>query len=87
MAGKPSDANFEDMGPQDLRAWLDLRRTRLAEHTVFVQRYLDRRAMRQVHTYTDDQYEAFQGLAADLLQLLDVLIDNLDRDQEGGAIS
>jgi hypothetical protein len=77
MAGKNPGVNLEDMGPEELRAWLDLRRTRLAEHSAFVQRYLDRRKMRQVHTYTDDQYEAFQELAADLRHLLDALIDNL----------
>jgi hypothetical protein len=40
MTERNAGAAFDDMGPEDLRAWLDLRRTRLAEHTVHLRALL-----------------------------------------------
>ncbi len=68
------------MEPEELRAWLIQRRKWLTGHKRFVQRYLDRRAHRLgKQTSTDRQYVAFQGLADDLLELIDSVVANVDQ--------
>jgi len=74
--------NLADMAPEGLRQWLVKRRTLLAHHKRFVQRYLDRRQRQRGNrkpTHTDRQYIQFQKLAADLLELLGGVIYNVER--------
>jgi len=69
-----------DVEPEELRAWLIQRRKWLTDYKRFVQRYLDRRAHRLgKQTSTDRQYVAFQGLADDLLELIDSVVANVDQ--------
>jgi hypothetical protein len=60
-----------------LRLHLEGLRARLLAKQRRERAYLDRRASRGVHTPTDDAYEEDQRLEADLLVLLDDLLDNL----------
>jgi molecular chaperone GrpE (heat shock protein) len=69
---KPTERKrLQDMEPQEARTWLHTRQAELADFRDYVQRYLDKRKRRHQHTRTDERYNAFQGLATDLLALLD----------------
>ena len=71
-----------DMEPQELRQWLLERRKLLVHHKRFVQRYLNRRQHqrgKQKQTYTDREYNQFQRLANDLLELLDSVVFNVEQ--------
>ena len=70
-----------DMEPKELRQWLLERKKRLVSHKRFVQQYLHRRHLRRhgKQTYADRQYNRFQALADDLLELLDGVICNIDQ--------
>lgn len=68
------------MGPEELRWRLLDRSQQLTHRERFTRRYLHRRAERsQQKTSTGQQFSRFQALAEDLLELLDSVVANIDR--------
>ncbi len=61
------------MTPDELRSWIGRTRTALERKKARERAYLDRRANRGTHTPTDEAYEAYQELEADLLDMLNEL--------------
>lgn len=59
------------MSPDELHAWIQATRAKLAAKKQRERDYLDHRARRGTHTPTDEAYEADQVLLADLLAMLD----------------
>ncbi len=76
-----------DMEPQELRQWLLERQKRLVSHKRFVQQYLNRRQLcpHGKRTCADRQYNRFQTLADDLLELLDGVICNIEQHIQNAA--
>ena len=74
---------LRQMTPAQVRLWLHTTREQLGRKMQSERAYLDRRAARQVHTPTDEAYEADQVLEADLLALLDEIEQGLI---EGGLL-
>jgi hypothetical protein len=75
---------LENMTHEEGIAWLIGMRERLSRKQQREQNYLSRRAARGTHTPTDEAYEQDQVLEAELLMLLDGLIDQFQRDTRGG---
>ena len=68
------------MTPDEIWSWLEDRRLALQRKRQREHAYLSRRASRGVRTPTDEAYEADQELEADLLHLLDDLLEHLERE-------
>lgn len=77
---KPLDKMTADEGLD----WLIGMKERLERKQQRERDYLDRRASRGTHTPTDEAYAQDQVLEAELLTLLDGLIDQFERDVRGG---
>ena len=56
-----------------MRGYFSTRRAELADFSTYVQRYLNRRKAGGKQTHTDERYNQFQKLAADLIAALDEL--------------
>lgn len=69
--------SLAQMDEDEGKRWLAGMRTRLAQKMVRERAYLDRRAARRTHTPTDEVYEADQLLEAELLALLDELMQRM----------
>lgn len=67
-----------NQSPDEIRAWLQVRRHALEQKMHRERMYLERRARRGIHTPLDEAYEADQELEADLLALLDEMEQHLD---------
>lgn len=69
---------FNDMTPDEARAYLSGLIVALEKKRARERAYLDRRARRGTHTPTDDAYEADQELETDLLALLNEMLTTLN---------
>lgn len=67
--------SFDLMTPEEGQRWLEGLRDQLVRKQQRERAYLDRRAARNVHTTTDDAYEADQALESELISLLDRLLE------------
>lgn len=70
--------SFDEMTPDEGRAYLSSLIEGLQEKRTRERAYLDRRAKRGTHTPTDEAYEADQELEAELLALLNEMLTVLD---------
>jgi hypothetical protein len=61
---------INQMTHNELRAWIGSTRAALQKKMARERAYLDRRALRGIHTPTDEAYETDQLLEADLLDML-----------------
>jgi hypothetical protein len=64
---------LREMTPEERVHYYDDRRARLTDFSIYVQEWMQRRRDRRQHNYNDEQYEAFQELAADLVVALNEL--------------
>ena len=82
--------NFEALSPEELLAWLKQTRAKLAMKYAQERNYLDRRAKRGTHTYTDIQMEEDQVMLLELIRFLEEGIGaaerELHRQQTGGIL-
>lgn len=65
---------LDEMESSDLQAWIIATRAALQKKMQRERDYLDRRARRGTRTPTDEAYERDQELEADLLAMLDEML-------------
>jgi Skp family chaperone for outer membrane proteins len=66
--------SLDEMSEEEARAYVQELRTRLQHKQQRERAWLDRRASRGVQTRTDEDYERDQDLEAELVALLDKLL-------------
>jgi hypothetical protein len=67
------------MTPEEFINWTTGSGAALANFSEYVEDWMQRRAHQGKHNYHDEQYEAFQVLAADLIAALDELREDTER--------
>ncbi len=72
------------LSPDEVLQWIQGIRARLQQKMQRERAYLNRRAGRGVRTPTDEAYEADQALEAELLGLLDVIEQDIEREVSYG---
>ena len=70
--------HLHEMTVEEFVAWTTSRSAALAAFSDYVQKWMRRRAHQGKHNYHDEQYEAFQALADDLLAALDELREDAE---------
>jgi hypothetical protein len=71
------------MTPEEFIDWDIAASAALANFSEYVEDWMQRRAGQGKHNYHDEQYEAFQVLAAELISALDELRE--DKEQQAAA--